>query len=114
MTANLSAINILPKRVADVYIKMKSITSKLYNTSASIAFVTKALFVDMITKFAIVKGKFINEMDSIRKLMKSHLTKHVQDLEMVSHGAINDIMQTPKKEVHISFFSVCCIVFNCS
>ena len=23
-------------------------------------------------------------------------------------------MQTPKKEVHFSFFSVCCIVFNCS
>ena len=35
-------------------------------------------------------------------------------LEMVSHRAINDIMQTPKKEVHFFFFSVCCIVFNCS
>ena len=23
-------------------------------------------------------------------------------------------MQTPKKEVHFFFFSVCCIVFNCS
>ena len=23
-------------------------------------------------------------------------------------------MQTPKKEVHVFFFSVCCIVFNCS
>ena len=34
-------------------------------------------------------------------------------LEMVSHRAIDDIMQTPKKEVHF-FFSVCCIVFNCS
>ena len=22
-------------------------------------------------------------------------------------------MQTPKKEVHLFFFSVCCIVFNC-
>ena len=33
---------------------------------------------------------------------------------MVSHRAINDIMQTPKKEVHFFFFSVCCIVFNCS
>ena len=31
---------------------------------------------------------------------------------MVSHTAINEIMQTPKKEVHF-FFSVCCIVFNC-
>ena len=35
-------------------------------------------------------------------------------LEMVSHRAIDDIMQTPKKEVHFFFFSVCCMVFNCS
>ena len=33
---------------------------------------------------------------------------------MVSHRAINDITQTPKKEVHFFFFSVCYIVFNCS
>ena len=32
----------------------------------------------------------------------------------MSHRAIDDIMQTPKKEVHFFFFSVCCIVFNCS
>ena len=63
--ANLSTINILAKHVADIYIKMKIITSKLYNTSASIAFVTMALFVDVIPKFAIVKGKFINEMDTL-------------------------------------------------
>ena len=35
-------------------------------------------------------------------------------LEMVSHRAIDNIMQTPKKEVHFFFFSVCCIVFNYS
>ena len=33
---------------------------------------------------------------------------------MVSHRAINDIMQTPKKEMHFFFFSVCCIVFHCT
>ena len=33
---------------------------------------------------------------------------------MVSHRAIKDIMQTPKKEMHFFFFSVCCIVFNCT
>ena len=57
--------------------------SKLHNTSASFAFIKKALFVDMISKFAVVKGWFINEMDSSiasHKLMKSHLTKHVQEL----------------------------------
>ena len=33
---------------------------------------------------------------------------------MVSHRAINDIMQTPKNEEHFMFFSVCCIDSNCS
>ena len=33
---------------------------------------------------------------------------------MVSHRAFNGIMQTPKKEVHFFFFSVCYIVLNCS
>ena len=49
--SNLSIINILPNRVTDIYIKLKSITSKLYNTSASIAFIKKALFVDVIPKY---------------------------------------------------------------
>ena len=35
-------------------------------------------------------------------------------LEMVSHRAIDDKLQTPKEEVHFFFFSVCCTVFNCS
>ena len=35
-------------------------------------------------------------------------------LDMVSHRAINDIMQTPLEEVHVLFFSVCCIVFDSS
>ena len=33
---------------------------------------------------------------------------------MVSHREIDNIMQTPKKELHFFFFSVCCIIFNCS
>ena len=70
-------------RVADIYIKLKSITSKLHNTPTSIAFIKKALFIDVIPKFATVNGQCINEKDSLaasRKLMKSHLAKHVQDL----------------------------------
>ena len=62
--AILSIINILPNRVANIYIKLKSVTSKLHNTSASIAFIKKALLVDVIPKFAIVinmnDGEFIN------------------------------------------------------
>ena len=45
---NLSIINILPNCVANIYIKLKSITSKLHNMSASIAFIKKALFFDVM------------------------------------------------------------------
>ena len=41
----------------------------------------------MIPKLAIVKGQFINETDSLAvslNLMKSHLTKHVQNLYILS------------------------------
>ena len=65
MMANLSVINILPNRAGDIYTKFKGIKSKLHNTSASIAFIKKTLFVDMIPKFAIVKGQLINETDSL-------------------------------------------------
>ena len=85
--ANLSIINILPNRVADIYIKLKRITSKLHNTSASIAFIKKVLFADVILKFALVKGQFINKTDSLtasRNLIESHLTKQVQDLYNLS------------------------------
>ena len=89
MIANLSIINILSNCVADIYIKVRSITSKLHNTSTSVAFIKKALFLvlDVISNFAMVKGQFVNETDSLtasHKLMKSHLTKHVQDLYNLS------------------------------
>ena len=85
--ANLSVINNLPNRVGNIYIRLKTITSKFHDTPASIAVIKKALFVDVIPKFSIVKGQFINEANSLiasRKLMKSHLTKHVQDLYSLS------------------------------
>ena len=51
----------------------------------------------MIPKFAMVKGQFINETDSLtasRKLMKSHLTEHVQDLYNLSMK-YNDLKSLP-------------------
>ena len=87
MMANLSITNIQANRAADIYIELKSITSKLHNTSASIAFIRKTFFVDFIPKLAMVKGQLINETDSLtasHKLMKSHLTKHVQNLYNLS------------------------------
>ena len=85
--ANLSIINILLNPVTNIYIRLRSITSKLHNTSTSIAFIKKALFVDVIPKLAMVEGQFINETDSLtasRKLLKSHLTKHTHDLHNLS------------------------------
>ena len=41
--ANLPIINILQNRIANIYVKLKSITSQLHNTSVSIAFIEKAL-----------------------------------------------------------------------
>ena len=60
MITNLSIIKILPKHVVDIYIKLKSITSKLHNKSASTIFIKKALLVDVMPKFVIVKGQFIH------------------------------------------------------
>ena len=48
--ASLSIINILSNCVADIYIKLKSFSLKLHNTSASIGLIKKALFVDVIPK----------------------------------------------------------------
>ena len=73
------------------------ITSKLHNTSASIAVIKKAFFVDVVPKFVIVKEKFINKTESLaasHKLMKSHLTKHVQDLYNLSMQ-YNDLKSFP-------------------
>ena len=61
MMTNLSIINVLLYCVADIYIKLKSITSKLHNTSASITFIKKALFFDVIPKFAMVRLEIIRE-----------------------------------------------------
>ena len=63
--ANLSIIIILPNCVADICVKLKSIISQLHNTLASTSFIKKALFVDVIPKFAMVKVQFINEKDSL-------------------------------------------------
>ena len=51
--ANLLTINILRNWVADIFIKLENVTSKFHNTPESIVFVKKALFVDVIPKFAV-------------------------------------------------------------
>ena len=39
-------------------------------------------------------------------LLKKRTLKDQFSLEVVAHRTVNDIMQTPKKEVHFFFFSV--------
>ena len=67
MIVNLSIINILPARVANIYIKLKHITSKLRNPSALIKVIKKALFADEneIPNLQYFKGQFISETDSL-------------------------------------------------
>ena len=53
--ANLLLINIPPKRVAIILIKLQS-TIKKYYPASSIVFINKALFFDVMSVFAKVKG----------------------------------------------------------
>ena len=43
MMAKLLTINILQNPIANIYVKLKNITSQLHNASVSIAFIKKAL-----------------------------------------------------------------------
>ena len=52
-------------------------------TASSVAFIKKALFVNVKTVFAKVKGQLLNEENRIKSsqnVLKSHLTKPIQDL----------------------------------
>ena len=72
--ANLLLINILPKRVAVISIKLQNTIKKLHNTASSIAFIKKALFVNVIAVFAKVKyGNQIRTLYSIQSVALSVL-----------------------------------------
>ena len=53
--ANLSVINILPNRIANIYVNLKNITSQLHNMSESIGFIEKALFFDRVPNLQMLK-----------------------------------------------------------
>ena len=72
---NLLLINIQPKYVAIISIKLQNTIKKLNNTASSMAFIKKALFVNVISVFAKVKGQFLNEENrtkSSQNILKSH------------------------------------------
>ena len=78
--SNQLTINIIPKRVTIILIKLQNAIKKLHNTAPSIAFIKKASFVNVMSVFAKVKGQFLNEENctkSSQNILSSHLTKHV-------------------------------------
>ena len=55
-------------------IKLQNTIKKLHNTASSVAFIKKALFVYIIPVYLQKSSK------SSQNILKSHLTKHIQDL----------------------------------
>ena len=53
-------------RIAVMYNKLYSITSKLHNTALSIGFIKIALHNNVILKFAQIKGQFVNRHEHIQ------------------------------------------------
>ena len=56
--AHLAFLNLLPRHVAEDYFQLKSLSSKIQWSSASIGFVNQALFYQVTPTFAKVKGYF--------------------------------------------------------
>ena len=55
MMANLSVINILPNRIANIYVELKNITSQLHNAPVSIGFIEKASVFDTVPNLQMLK-----------------------------------------------------------
>ena len=82
--ANLFTNKKLPKRIAIIYKGLRDVLSKLHCTAGSIGFIKKALYHEIIPKFARVNGNFINKKDqykSERSVLCSHLNEHVHTLK---------------------------------
>ena len=93
--------------------------SSFKNVKEASLYLKNILPEDHYIAFQGVTGKS-REKEFLRKkqqLILWKLRKTLKDkfyLEMVSFIAIDDTIQTPKKEMYFFFFSACCIVFNCS
>ena len=86
-------INILPRRIATLYNKLKYITSKIQKTASSIGFIDYALTNNITPTFARITVQFINQKDRLdaeRKLLFSHLLDHKKKLKTLCNDQ-NDI-----------------------
>ena len=82
--ANFFTNKKLPKRIAVIYKDLRNVTSKLHRTAESISFIKRALYHEIIPKFARVNANFINKQDqykSERSILCSHLNEHVRTLK---------------------------------
>ena len=98
----------LPRDIAVEYYKLKSLSSKIQRTSSSIRFICKAIFQELRSTFAKVKGQFINKKDKYKaekSILRSHLTTHRHNLKDLCsrYSVISDSLKN----------KVGMILFNC-
>ena len=79
MANNFSYINKLPRRIAEIYYKLRKEKSKLQRKAADIGFVEKAIINEVTPIFAKVRGAFTSPKDkwsAEKSIMKSNLDNH--------------------------------------
>ena len=109
--ANLFTNKKLPKRIAVIYKDLGNVTSKLHRTAGSIGFIKKALYHEVIPKFARVNGNFINKNEqykSERSVLCSHLNEHGHTLKSLvsKHYVLKDkLKQVTGKLLYISIIN---------
>ena len=63
--------------------KLKKTMSKLHESSSSVAFIKKALYNNITTTFAKIKGQFLKantKSNAEKDLMRGHINKHDNDV----------------------------------
>ena len=74
----------LPETTAVLYNNLYWLSMKLHKSSSSIGFVKKCLYLNVIPKFATLRGKFLSKNErhaTERNLLVSHSMKHINDLK---------------------------------
>ena len=76
----------LSKRIAVLYNNLYWLSVKLHKSSSSVGSIKKCLNLNVIAKFATLRGQFLNKNEihaAERNLLISHSTKHVNDLKQL-------------------------------
>ena len=89
----------LPKRIAVLYNDLYWLSVKLHKSSSSIGFIKKCLYLNVIPKFATLRGQFLSKNERYaaeRNLLVSHSTKHINDLKqlLLKHRKITDELKS--------------------